>query len=1107
MRRLCVFALLCFSSILTAQQALFPALTTYPGSFDSGQISVDGDFNGDGVTDVAFTALTSSENGSPLLVVELGSSSGSPTSTTTSLSGCTPLAMAAADVNQDHLLDLLLVCSEGSAQLFLGKGDGTFQAPANQLVPSGTFAVALADFNGDGYPDAAYASAYNLVSAPGATNGYAIALNTGAGNFATPATSVSLNATPSMIAASDLNGDGKLDLVFKTSYVLGNGNGTFGAARALPTSISQVAIADFNGDGYADMAYTLATSSNPAQPMGIYLLTGGSSGLSAQPTTIASSGFEGAGLLAVSLPGSSNLDILALDGGFSVLYGNGAGGFSVPLSYANPGFAVADINADGIPDVVGWWEDGPNPLTVTYANSDGTFQGIPSTLISSNLNEFEPTTLLMIDMNGDRLPDAVMKVGPVPQVLLSSGDGRFTPAAVLSPSTPTDNGTILLVADFDGDGRPDVVSIFAGNDHQVCGPSCPQPAQFTFYHGNGDGTLGYGNQATLAFQVISGAVAGDFNGDGKMDLVVSYFDTFRPAQGIYFFAGNGDGTFATPVSITLFGDTPLVLTSADLNGDKKLDLVVTEQNQVLSYLGNGDGTFSPVSQALSGTFSSPTVADVTGDGIPDLVVVSGATLSVYAGIGDGSFASAAEYSTPTGAGEIQVGDVNGDGLPDICANAGSGGFEVFISQGSGNFALDTNPYYAGVNNSTFALTQLNSAATYSGPKQYLDAVFETTGQTGLIGLLNLHQAPPPLAPNMTISASSGQSTVEPGQSVTVTVGLSGPGMTTFPGNVTFYVNQKQVATSSVAQDEASAQIQVPGNGLILVTAVYSTGPGGSSSTASLTLTSVQPTTTALIASANTAAQGVSITLTATVKPQTTTGTVSFVDGATVLGTGNLTTSGAATFSTSGLAIGTHSITAAYAGDSQDAASVSAASTVTVTAATFQLSASPSQLTIAQGATGSTTITVTPVGVYDGNITFACAGLPQYATCTFAPSTLAFSSAASQSAQIVKLTIATDISTQASGITREAPLHRRRVVPALLAFVFCMPLAFFAGFKQKKWGRRGLCLLITGFVLFLVACGSGGSNLQSTKTPLGTSTIVVSTGGSAPSLNLTVTISQ
>ena len=245
--------------------------------------------------------------------------------------------------------------------------------------------------------------------------------------------------------------------------------------------------------------------------------------------------------------------------------------------------------------------------------------------------------------------------------------------------------------------------------------------------------------------------------------------------------------------------------------------------------------------------------------------------------------------------------------------------------------------------STFALTKLNSAGTYTGPKQYLDAVFETTGQPSLIGLLNLHQAPPPAAPNLPITASNGQSTVQPGQSVTVTVGLNGPAVTSFPGTVTFSVNPKQVAPSGVAEDQASAQIQIPGAGLILVTAVYSDGAGSSSSTAFLTLTSIQATTTTLTASANSAAQGISIAFTAAVTPQTATGAVSFMDGATELGTRNLNTSGIATFSTSSLATGTHSIRAAYGGDLQDALSTSSVLTVIVTAATFQLSASPSQL--------------------------------------------------------------------------------------------------------------------------------------------------------------------
>jgi len=182
----------------------------------------------------------------------------------------------------------------------------------------------------------------------------------------------------------------------------------------------------------------------------------------------------------------------------------------------------------------------------------------------------------------------------------------------------------------------------------------------------------------------------DVNGDGKPDLLVSN------AGSIGVLLGNGDGTFQPALTYST-GDknTYSALAVADVNGDGKLDVVVTNQADigVGVLLGNGDGTFQPVVLYSAGRDSSVAVADVNGDGKPDIVVAGGNSVGVLIGNGDGTFQAVVTYSVVGySATSVAVGDLNGDGRPDIVvANLGSsngnrdGTADVLLGNGDGTF--------------------------------------------------------------------------------------------------------------------------------------------------------------------------------------------------------------------------------------------------------------------------------------------------------------------------------------------------------------------------------------------------------------------------------------
>jgi N-acetylneuraminic acid mutarotase/sugar lactone lactonase YvrE len=147
---------------------------------------------------------------------------------------------------------------------------------------------------------------------------------------------------------------------------------------------------------------------------------------------------------------------------------------------------------------------------------------------------------------------------------------------------------------------------------------------------------------------------------------------------------------------------------------------------------------------------------------------------------------------------------------------------------------------------------------------------------------------------------------------------------------------------------------------------------------------VSPSSVTLTSSANPVYAGQALVLTAAVSPATATGTVQFLDGTTALGTVAIT-GGSATLSISSLSVGTHPITASYGGDANDAGSTSAALVQTVSMPpSFTLAANPGGLTITQGASGASTVTVTAAGGFTGGVSLAASGLPSGVTASFSP---------------------------------------------------------------------------------------------------------------------------
>ena len=227
--------------------------------------------------------------------------------------------------------------------------------------------------------------------------------------------------------------------------------------------------------------------------------------------------------------------------------------------------------------------------------------------------------------------------------------------------------------------------------------------------------------------------------------------------------------------------------------------------------------------------------------------------------------------------------------------------------------------------------------------------------------------PAPALPASTTTLQASPTSANPGQNVTLTATVTSQSGTNTPtGTVTFYNGTTSLGTATLdSSGVATFSTTTLPAGSDSITASYG-GDSKDSSSVSQAVTvlvaqSTVGTTTSLSASATQLAPGQSVTFTAKVAPQSgsnvATGTVTFLDGTTSLGTAQLNASGVATFSSTSLAVGTHSITASYGGDSKDAGSASTAVSVTVIAAqggalptTTTLTASGTQLTPGQSVT-------------------------------------------------------------------------------------------------------------------------------------------------------------
>lgn len=1099
-------------------------------------------------------------------------------------------AYAVADFNHDGNLDLAVDSPEGIAILF-GNADGSFQTSRAFAAGQPAMSAAVGAFTATGNVDA--------VVATGTTQGQFLR-GAGDGTFSyagspgAPVTTSSQAGGLGMlgsVVSADLDGDGKLDLVFTGDgsnanlpangsglYVqMGKGNGTF-AAPVAPSIAPQFtypsasscspsfnhfpgigfgnsAVGDFNGDGLPDIANRDAAA---------YRILQGNNGTS----------------------GSSSTTIPTL---FSA-YVDGSGLVVDCDAHAHDRVVAGDLNGDGRSDLI--------------------FQGLAGN--SGSLLEFlsgpTGTPILAGDLALDgSLTTLGQKVAPALNVAFN---GAAIPTSSGGLGFPAFIGS-MVVADLDGDGNNDLIVSYANLSADRAAPSSAAPNFLYLWFGSGGGKF-----LTSAVHPVNPVVltpsrnfyevaVADVTGDKIPDLILSDGYVLSVQKGV------GDGTFGVETHY-LAGQGLNTISVADVNHDGMLDVVVAnggtvwgnpvanlDQAPVAQDVNTGGITVllnhatQPIAAVIATVAASPEPSTfgnafsvtatitpsatnnnpVTGtftfavDGviagtapINQLTATMTVPASIYAGLpvgthtltavysGDANWATATFSGThnvsliPTTTNLILCVDPPGSNFP--CGNPISSTplispITMYYGQSVDGVAIEsalnltgTITFYSGAssfcvlnanllqgsqscppNSGIFPAGTTTVTAVYSGDSAYMTStsnpIVVTVLQDPTMAVIMSSLNPAPLGQAVTFTASvQGNFATGAGQVIFL------DGNTTIGMGTLDMTGHAFLTTSTLTVGTHPIRVAFPGSANFL-------------STTSATLNQVilppstpVPSMVTMASNVNPSAPGQSVTFTATVTLNAgytpfPVGTVMFLDGSTVIGTGLVNAlTGQATFSTPSLAIGSHPITASYPGLTGNGTttatilpSTSSPLTQVVglpTSPSFTLTVTPAPVTIGAGDTGVLLVKVQALGGFNQQVKLSCAGLPQETTCAFVQPVMPAGGGSTTLQVAVSAPHSCDNNTPYFVSQASEPAATAKVAMGVLLSGGLV----FAGIRRRRKMLVGtIFLLLLSLGGFAMISGCGACTDLGTKPGVYSFTVVGTAGGEVESqkIPLTVTI--
>ena len=528
-----------------------------------------GDFNNDGSLDViAGSGYAPGDNAHSSLTVLLGNGKGAFSESVMALSFSRLSGLAPADFNSDGNLDLAISTTIGVIQVLNGNGKGAFQSPVSVATSLGygstdRAAIAVADMNGDGFPDLIVSGTFT----DDANNGVQIFLNNGAGTF-TAGNSYGLGGwEEAPFVVQDFNRDGKLDIVMAStisegdghdsdgtiSVLLGNGDGSMQGARVITTTqnvqSTSAITADLNGDGIPDL---IQTALNYGGEGAVFVSMGLGNDTYGPPTAVSTGSPNSYWVLAADFNRDGKLDL-----------------------------AVANLCSDDTCSQGG--------VTILLGNGDGTFQS--PTIYPAGAQY--SLSIVSGDFNGDgKLDVAVMNQSASIGILLGNGDGTFETAVVTDTSAGVSSNSSMAPADFNADGKTDIALVSQA-------PTLGTGVVRIYLSGDGGTLMQYGTAFSSggpAGDSGTTIAVGDINRDGIPDLVVSNScdlngDSSCGYGSISAFIGMGGGNFGAGITQTVPDGNFYSLLLADVNGDGILDAVATNLTGVAVFLGKGTGVF------------------------------------------------------------------------------------------------------------------------------------------------------------------------------------------------------------------------------------------------------------------------------------------------------------------------------------------------------------------------------------------------------------------------------------------------------------------------------------------------------------------------------------
>jgi hypothetical protein len=663
------------------------AKTSFAGSVGS---VATGDFNGDGKADLA----VGTAGGLAVLLSKGDGSMGAPVYYVMG----TVSSIVVTDLNRDGLADLVVLdYTNNTLNVLFGNGDGTFRPPVSYDTGGKHLkSLVVADFNGDGSPDFAFTADSSAVT---------VVMGNPDGTLQ-PIRQFNAGSTVEYLAVADFNGDGKADLIAVGSYnwsvLAGNGDGTFQLLGPTMSStfIAGPVVADFNGDGKYDVAMYYGVGNDT---QGVLFLFGNGDGTFQTPVNytgssyyipIGSGDFTGGGKAQLALLDRGNYSALLLrDRITGVAISSTHDALWQGITGASYYLTVKNNQATATTGVVKVTDTIPDDLTAT---------GIAGTGWSCDRSSLTCTR-----------SDSLAPGASFPSINLTFNVAPNAPSQVINSASVSVSGTLVASVE---DSTSIIMPINSTTTTLTVSPS----------------PVNLGQSVTLTAQVPRAFLGFVLFYDGTTLLGSNSLDTNSRSTmimtnslpaGIHllhaYFRGNALDVPSTSATVSLtvragassgfapFGGYTVTgnaysIAAGDFNGDGKADLAIANGTGISTLLGSGNATFqSPVDYTANRATRFVTTFDFNGDGKMDLVTANPSSndVTVFLANADGSFRAGVNYPAGAAPYSVSIGDVDGDGIVDLVVpNFSSASITILVGKGDGTFRpyvtyqVGTGPY-------------------------------------------------------------------------------------------------------------------------------------------------------------------------------------------------------------------------------------------------------------------------------------------------------------------------------------------------------------------------------------------------------------------------------